>query len=213
MSENSPAQATVKFVWRDFPTQAALRKAVRSIVDPQPLHRPFISLLISDLIAERHYFCRWKALRPEQFNKTPEDTPYRFCGSFPQVGWHPVSWTACLAPPPTREDLVVRALRNRTECTKFAFRRAHPMCMHCQKTPAVETHHAEPSFKEIVRRTFDAVTSHDIQTALEKWNWFHEAEFEIPAGHPIIEVFDRLHDAGRLESLCKVCHDATKGRR
>lgn len=210
MSERRASSATAKIVWREFRSQTALRDAVRFIVDPLPFHVRFISSLVSDLIAERHYFCRWRALRPEQFKKTPENSPYRFYGLFAHVGWHPVSWSACLAPPPTREDLIARALRNRTQAAKTAFRRAHPICMHCQKVPAVETHHAEPSFKDIIARTFAAVTSQDLETALERWNWFHEAEFELPAAHAILDVFDPLHLDARLESLCKGCHARTK---
>lgn len=205
------SRASTKFIWRDFLTQAALREAVRCAVNPQPFYVPFASPLISDLIEERHYFCRWRALRPDQFKKTHEDTPYRFYGHFQHIGWHPVSWKACLAPPPSREELIVRALRNRTESAKLAFRRAHPLCMHCEKEPAVETHHAEPNFKEIIASTFAAVTPDDVQSALTGWNWFLDAQFELPRGHPILEVFDRLHNGARLESLCKVCHDGTKG--
>ena len=202
---------TIKFpYWRDFLRQADVEAAVRAVVNPQPFNTAFESPLISQLVSERHYFCRLHKLRPAAFKKTYEDSPYRFYGLFELKGWHPVSWRKCLKQPPSREDIIVAALRNRIESEKIAFRRAHPICAHCNNVPSEETHHAQPSFSEITDRVFSAVLESDIDTALAAWNWFEKQEFTVPQGHVIERLFDEFHAAARLEALCKRCHNATK---
>ncbi|MSU49154.1 MAG: hypothetical protein EXS37_08745 [Opitutus sp.] len=191
--------------WRDFPTQDSLRAAVREVVNPQPFDTPFASALISDLNAERHYFCSLRNLRPGKFKKTREDQPYRFQGLFDH-GWHLVSWTKCVSPPPTKQDLIIRALRDRTESIKIAFRREHPVCARCGTARSEETHHADPTFQQIVDEVFRSVASADIDSALIAWNWFQKTEFAVPEDHIIIRIFDGLHASARLEALCQPCH-------
>lgn len=191
--------------WRNFLTQDSLRHAIREIVNPQPFDVPFAAPLISDLIAERHYFCSLHHLRPTQFKKTHDDQPYRFHGLF-NHGWHPVSWTKCLSRPPGREELIVRALRSRTEPLKIAYRRAHPVCADCGRAPSEETHHARPTFQQIVEEVFRAITPADVDSALASWDWFQKAEFSLPDEHVIVRVFDRLHASAQLEALCRPCH-------
>ena len=101
-------------LWREFPTQAALRTAIRERVNPKPFDTPFADSLISDLIAERHYFCSLRGLRPASFKKTRENDPYRFWGLFDH-GWHPVSWDSCVSGPPGKRAIIVRALRDRVD--------------------------------------------------------------------------------------------------
>lgn len=196
--------------WRDYPRREDLESSVRAIVNPQPFNRPFQSPVLSDLIAERHYFCRLRGLRPSAFKKTYDDYPDRFYGLFESPGWHPVSWKKCLKPPPSGEEIITAALRNRIEVEKIAFRRAHPICGRCKQAPSEETHHAEPTFKAIVGRVFAAVAPSDIDSALADWNWFEKEEFTLPDGHSILRHFDEIHANARLEALCKPCHDATK---
>lgn len=198
-------------LWRNFPTQAALRATVRARVDEQPFDMPFADDLIADLIAERHYFCSVRGLRPVRFKKTRENQPYRFYGLFTH-GWHPVSWAKCVPAPPSKPDLIVRALRDRIEPIKLAFRRTHPWCAHCRRAPAVETHHAEPTFQAIVERVFSGTTEEDIATALAAWDWFNTEQFVISENHPIVRTFDRFHSVACLEALCRTCHNATKLR-
>lgn len=198
-------------LWRNFPTQVALRTALRARIDVQMFDTPFADDLVADLIAERHYFCSVRGLRPVQFKKTRENEPYRFYGLFTH-GWHPVSWAKCVPDPPSKRDLIVRALRDRIEPVKLAFRRANPWCAHCHRAPAAETHHAEPTFQAITAQVFSTTTEEDIDTALASWDWFKAEAFAIAEGHPIIRSFDRLHSGARLEALCRTCHNATKRR-
>jgi len=196
-------------LWRNFLTQAALRTAVRELVDRHSFYTPFVDNLIVVLIAERHYFCSMRGLRPVEFKKTRENEPYRFYGLFAH-GWHPVSWSKCVPAPPSKLDLIVRALRDRIEPIKSAFRQAHPWCAHCQRAPAVEIHHAEPTFQAIMALVFSTTTEEDIITALASWDWFKTEQFVIAETYPIVCFFDRFHAGARLEVLCRTCHNATK---
>ncbi|ACB77733.1 hypothetical protein [Opitutus terrae] len=196
--------------WRTFVFQKDLEEAVRAVVDPVPDNAPFVSELISDLIADRHYYCRLHGLRPTRFKRTCEDQPYRFYGEFPQFGWHPISWSKCLKPPQTREAIIRDALRQSTEFDKTAFRRAHPLCQHCGREPSAETHHAEPPFAELVASVFATVTEADLESALQTWNFFDSQPFMLPANHVIQLRFDERHRQARLEALCRRCHNVTK---
>lgn len=196
--------------WRTFVFQKDLAEAVRAVVDPARDDTPFVSELISDLVAERHYYCRRHGLRPTRFMRTSEDRPYRFYGDFPQLGWHPISWKKCVEPPPTRESIIRDALRQSTEAAKTAFRRAHPLCQHCGRAPSAETHHAEPTFADLVSAVFATVTEADLESALDTWNFFDPQPFSLPADHVIQSRFDERHRRARLEALCRRCHLATK---
>jgi hypothetical protein len=199
--------------WRTFVFQKDLEIAVRALVDAAPDYVAFAAPMISDLIAERHYYCRRAGLRPKQFKKTCEDRPYRFYGDFDGIGWHPVSWTACVKRPPTRESTISDALRQSTEEAKRAFRNKHPLCQHCGKAQSVETHHANPTFADLVTEVFSAVSEADLESALKDWNFFDPKEFVLPRDHVVQRLFDERHAHTRLEALCKTCHDRTKQRK
>ena len=191
--------------WRSFATQQSLRAAIRAVVNPHSFDTPFDSDLLSDLIAERHYYCRWSGIRPTRFKKTRENQPYRFYGLFSH-GWHPVSWEKCISAVPTKRDLIVRALRTRTEPSKTAFRRAHPVCQRCGQNPSEETHHACPTFRQIIDETLHRTVAAEIDSVLASWNWFAQEEFTLPEDHVIARTFDTLHRPARLEALCQPCH-------
>ncbi len=186
---------------------------MRALVDAEPYYVPFAAPLISEIIADRHYYCRRVGLRPKQFKKTHEDRPYRFYGDFDVIGWHPVSWTICVKRPPTRESTIGDALRASSEEAKRTFRRKHPICQHCGQEPSVETHHADPTFADLIAEVFSAVTEADLDSALKDWNFFDPKVFALPAGHIVQRLFDERHALARLEALCKTCHDRTKRRK
>lgn len=198
------------YYWRTFVFQKDLAEAVRAVVDHAPDDTPFVSELISDLIAERHYYCQRHGLRPARFKRTREDQPYRFYGEFPRLGWHPISWSKCVKPPPTRETIIRDALRQSTEADKTAYRRAHPLCQHCGRAPSAETHHADPTFADLVVAVFATVTEADLESALDTWDFFSPQPFTLPTNHVIQRRFDERHRQARLEALCRQCHNATK---
>lgn len=198
--------------WRHFPTQSAAVKAIQEIINPQPFKTPFESPLISDLICERHYFCSIKGLRPQRFRKIPSFGTYSFEGDLNYlthgvpIGWHPVSWRKCLAPPLSEWDRIVRAMRDRCEPAKSSHREAHPVCEECGSEQAVETHHQSPSFAAIVKAVRDQVSDADITSCLSKWDWFAKDSFSLPDDSKITLLFDRAHDLCLLRALCKACH-------
>ena len=199
--------------WRTYQTQKELADAIRAIVNPQPFTTEFDAPLISDLILERHYFCRYRSLRPTKFKKTREDLPYRFYGQFPDFGWHPVSWRKCLRQPPSTQDILRRALRSRTLASKVDYRRRHPVCEACGQAPAVEVHHATPTFDELVKSVLAATTPAEQHSVLVAWDWFRAEEFSIPDDHVLAVGFDELHAQAKLQALCKRCHNLTKSGR
>lgn len=197
--------------WRDYPTKKAVTDAIQTIINAQPFKIPFESILLSDLIAERHYFCSIKQLRPLRFRKLPGYGAYQFEGEFAEIGWHSVSWTKCLKPRQTAWDKIKQAMRDRAEPVKAEYRKTHPMCEQCG-SPAMETHHSQPSFNELAEIVRKQFSDADISSCLAEWNWFERDNFALPESHSITMMFDRLHSTAVLQSLCRECHNLTKRR-
>jgi hypothetical protein len=202
--------------WRDFPTATAATKAFQALLNAQPFKVPFTSELLSDLIAERHYFCAPRAIRPTRFRKLPGYSAYTLEGDFTAstpgrgVGWHPVSWTKCVKPMLTDWDRIVRAMRDRIEPKKTTYRFHHPICEACCIRPSDEVHHLDPSFLGISQLVREGLTNDDISSCLGNWNWFEKDDFSLPEGHKITQKFDFIHDFGTLQALCRPCHNLTK---
>ncbi len=205
--------------WKHFQTQKAAILEIREIIDVHPFNMPFESELISDLIFERHYFCSKHKLRPSRFRKIKSYSCYSFEGDFsnntldPPIEWHAVSWTKCLKKEQTDWDRMIRAMRDRCEPVKTAYKLAHPTCEACKAAPAVEVHHAAPSFIDLTKSIRVDVEDLDIESCLSDWNWFHKKDFALPEGHKITKLFDAAHEDCRLESLCKKCHNKTKKKK
>ena len=204
--------------WREFPTKKTAEQAIRSIVNSQPFKIPFESPLISDLILERHYFCSLRGLRPSRFRKLPGYGAYTFEGDFSglptpvPIGWHPVSWAKCLAPPVANWDRIVRAKRDRIEPLKMHYRDRHPICEACNRRPAVEVHHSNPSFLSIADSVRSRVSDSEVSECLGSWNWFLRDNFTLPDDDRITIIFDELHSTATLQALCRECHNETKRR-
>jgi hypothetical protein len=198
--------------WREYSTKAQLQAIIQCRVNAQPFEIPFADALISNLIAERHYFCHLTGLRPTQFKKTKENVPYRFYGHF-EHGWHPVSWSKCLTRPPSKTDLIVRALRDRISPIKMALRRDHPICVRCGTAQSEEVHHADPTFEALTDEVLAGLPEEEINAVLSTWDWFKVENFTLPDHLALVRKFDALHKAARLEALCKPCHNETKKRK
>jgi hypothetical protein len=204
--------------WREFPTATAATKAFQQILNAQPFKTPFESELLSDLIAERHYFCAPRGIRPSRFRKLPGFRAYTLEGDFSlsvpsrNLGWHPVSWTKCLKPPQTDWDRIVRAMRDRIEPEKLAYRNEHQTCEICRSASSVEVHHESPSFIEITQCVRKTITDDHIADCLGDWDWFVKEDFALPENHAITRAFDAIHSSATLQALCRVCHNTTKKR-
>ena len=205
--------------WREFPTKKAAEDRIRGIVNAQPFKIPFESSLISDLVLERHYFCSLRGLRPLRFRKLPGYGAYTFEGDFSglstpeRIGWHPVSWTKCLAEPLTDWDRIIRAMRDRIEPVKTRYRELHPICEACNLRLTVEAHHLDPAFLSISDSVRGRVSDSEVSDCLAGWNWFLRDNFILPEGHHITIVFDQLHAIATLQALCRECHNKTKRRK
>lgn len=199
-------------VWREFSTQEDIRKAVRRVLEGHKLETDFESALISDLIAERHYYCSIKGLRPSRFKKV-DVYDGQLHGYFDGIGWHPVTWYKSAGKPPTVRDHINNALRRRIKPLKSPYFQSHRTCEYCNLVPPVEIHHEAPEWREIMDMIFAEVSAADVDAVMESWNWFHKDEFQIPGGSRIAVVFDRIHKSAVLKALCKECHDSTKRRR
>jgi hypothetical protein len=204
--------------WHEFATKKAAEDAIRSIIDDQPFKMPFESELISDLIAERHYFCAPRGLRPTRFRKIPGYKAYSFEGDFsaynriPPIGWHPVSWTKCLKPLQTDWDRIVRAMRDRCEPIKAAYRALNLICESCGTQPSTEAHHRSPTFVQLTQKIRLQITDDDISSSLLGWDWFLGEDFTLPEGSRITKLFDEQHGQAALQALCTPCHNLTKKR-
>jgi 5-methylcytosine-specific restriction endonuclease McrA len=196
--------------WRDFPTKTAAMKAMRDLLNSRPFKTPFESSLLSDLIAERHYFCSVRKLRPLRFRKLPGYGAYNLEGEFREVGWHAVSWTKCLMAPLTPWERIVRAMRDRTEPVKAEYKRCNPLCETCGLTASKEVHHSQPTFRVICEMVHERVTDADVDDALQHWNWFAQKNFALPDDHAITTVFEQIHARAKLQALCRDCHNRTK---
>jgi len=199
-------------IWREFSTQEDIRKAVRKVLEGHKLETDFESTLISDLIAERHYYCSLKGLRPSKFKKV-DVYDGQLHGYFDGIGWHPVTWYKSAGKPPTVRDHINDALRRRIRSLKVPYFRSHRICEYCNLVPSVEIHHEAPEWREIMDMIFAEVSAADVDAVMESWNWFHKDEFQIPDGSIIALVFDRIHESAVLKALCKSCHDSTKRRK
>lgn len=194
--------------WRGFRTFGELVNEVQRRVNNEPMERPFEDALISDLIRERHYICAPKALRPGRFKKTPEDSPYRFYGEFEGIGWHPVSWRdAAMKNSRKKKDALNNALRLEALGPKKAYRAGHSLCERCGLKPPVDTHHEDPSWKDIVNEVIRLSGDEAVAAELARWNWFNRELFRVSPEGKVKAVFDEIHKRARLEALCKSCHD------
>jgi len=205
--------------WRQFATKKAAEDAIRSVINSQPFDTPFESALLSDLIAERHYFCSRRGLRPSRFRKLRGYKAYIFEGDFSiaaaprQIGWHGVSWTKCLAPPQSDWDRIVRAMRDRCEPAKTAYRKSHPVCEKCLVRPSYEAHHARPTFQQLTEQIRSYISDAEVADCLAGWDWFCAENLVLPDDHRITTLFDEFHARATLQALCRDCHNLTKRRK
>lgn len=195
-------------IWRTFYTKDALTQEIQNFLAPIALNVEFESQLISDLIAERHYYCSLKGLRPNKFEKRAGTNVYNFYGHFDGIGWHRVSWTKAITPP-SKKDHIETALRGRIIAVKLNYRKKNSICEYCRKAPSEETHHESPEWRDILTALSKEITDEDIDYALSTWDWLKEEYFTISEDSKIISLFDSAHISATLKALCKKCHTAT----
>lgn len=200
-------------IWRDFTTKKALTEAVRNVVNAVAFNDEFESQLLSDLIAERHWYCSCHQTRPTKFKKMPGwNGGYDFLGWFDQIGWHKVSWTKCITPDSV-DAVLKRVLRTAIRPMIADYKSSHPVCERCQQRETEEVDHVSPTFDEMYRRAIDGLSGEEKDQIMASLNWNDESEFQLPEDHRVVERILTSHENCQLQAVCVDCHRANAKER
>ncbi|TDV37518.1 hypothetical protein EDF87_12554 [Pseudomonas helmanticensis] len=187
-------------------TKAQLRACIRLRLKERELEVAFQDELISDLIAEKHYYCAVHDLRPSQFRMLNRPGGgYDFYGLFDSNRWHKVSWSQCLDPR-DQNDWIQSALRLATAPFLTARRRAFPICERCGISPSTEVDHVNPEFRAIVHQAMQLMTTSEFHKAFRGFDWWSENPFILPADNPALAFTLKAHQSATLQAVCKDCH-------
>ncbi|WP_339461283.1 hypothetical protein [Pseudomonas sp. EA_105y_Pfl2_R69] len=189
--------------------KTALREKIRERLKAYAIDEVFEDELISDLIAQKHYYCSINALRPTHFRKRFRPgsgvNGYDFEGLFLTSHWRKVSWTQCLDPK-TREDIIETALRDAVQSIVAARKTRFPVCEKCGQTPSTEIDHVSPEFAEIARYAMDTMTQEDLDEAISNFDWWKEEPFALSKNCPAMLYTFEAHKTAQLQAVCKECH-------
>lgn len=83
--------------------------------------------------------------------------------------------------PKNQDGLIEPALRLASAPFMFARRQSFPICERCGLHASTEVDHVSPKFKEIVRLAMQCMTATEIHTAIQRFDWWSEAPFTLPA--------------------------------
>lgn len=187
-------------------TKTELIRVIRDEISQYTIGQEFESGLISDLIAQKHYYCSRKGLRPLRFKKEfRPGAAYDFNGFFTGYGWHLVSWRQCIT---QREehDWLKRALREAIDPIVTAYKAAHPTCERCCLVSSEHIDHVEPEFDVIARKAISALTPDEIERAFACFDWWSKEPFMLSASHRAVQSVLADHKAAKLQAVCKPCH-------
>jgi hypothetical protein len=191
-------------------TKTELVAEIREELEKHGFDTAFEYPLLSDLIAERHYYCSEHHLRPTRFRKLGRPGwAYDFQGWFDGHGWHRVSWTQCTLPR-RDEDWIARAIRDAIQPVKTRHRREHPICERCRNAPSTEVHHVRPTMDQIVAAATRAVTEEQWRSEARRWDWWSPDAYSLDPQSPVVVEALRMHDEADLQALCHECHMAVE---
>lgn len=189
-----------------------LTAAIRQEVGQVGFGHEFESVLISDLIAEKHYYCAGKGLRPARFRKVfRPGAAYDFEGFFPERGWHLVSWAQCISP---RDELdwLKRALRDAVQPIVARYRAQHPTCEICN-APSAHVDHVEPEFDELATRAIAALGPSEVETVFARFDWWSKEPFSLGESNPAVQFILDAHETALLRAVCQPCHLVSASQR
>lgn len=192
-----------------FPTKKALTKAIQTELEPHAIGVEFESPLLSRLIGERHYYCSKHGLVPQRFRKLPSPyskNGYWFDGWFPEIGWHGVSWTECVAAKWSLDKELVAGLRLAVSPIIDSYRREHPVCERCRVRPSRDVDHVAPEFKEIANAAIITVTESDRKNLMDGYDWVATEIFTLPGDMECVRIVVEAHKTARLMAVCGECH-------
>ena len=191
--------------WRDL-NKTKLTEHIRSIVNPEPMDIAFTSDTLAELIAERHYYCAAKGLKPVEFRKATRHPGYTFQAYFPDLGWKSVSWTKCVNGFSFQQEMKA-ALRDLIASDIAAHKIRNPLCETCGE-PGVEVDHVEPEFAVMADQALSLLDNGDEAELLQTHDFLSDLAWEFPSSHKVAVAFLDAHHDAKLETACKACHKA-----
>ncbi|MEX5540328.1 hypothetical protein [Pseudomonas poae] len=187
-------------------SKTQLRACIRSRLNEQKREEIFQDDLISDLIAEKHYYCSVHGLRPSHLRMmNRRGGGYDFYGLFEPNRWHMVSWSQCLDPK-DHNDWIESALRLASAPFLSARRHAFPTCESCGVLPSTEVDHVSPEFQAIASQAMQLMTTSELQHAFRGFDWWSEKPFTLPVECSAIAYTLKAHQSATLQAVCKECH-------
>ncbi|WP_223446345.1 hypothetical protein [Pseudomonas sp. BF-R-19] len=187
-------------------TKAQLRACIRLRLKERELEEVFQDDLISDLIAEKHYYCSVHDLRPSQFRMLYRPGGgYDFYGLFDPSRWHKVSWSQCLDPR-DQNEWIQSALRLASAPFLSARRLAFPICERCGVLPSTEVDHVNPEFQSIARQAMQLMTTSEFRNAFRGFDWWSDQPFTLPVDNSALAYTLQAHQRATLQAVCKDCH-------
>lgn len=186
-------------------TKTALAKAVRDEVSRFAFGEEFESSLITGLIADRHYYCSKKGIRPVRFRK--QFSPGVICdfeGFFPGHGWHMVSWAQSITP---RDEYawLKRALRDAVQPIIAGYKSIHPSCEVCGGQTE-EVDHVDPEFDIMATQAISLLDEEQFKEAFARFDWWSKEPFSLPESNPAVRSIIAAHETAKLRAVCKSCH-------
>jgi len=180
---------------------------VRRQLKSKSFEEEFDSELLSDLIAEKHYYCSRHGLRPNQFRKLRHEVwDYDLQVWFSERHkWHSVSWYQCVYPR-RNQDWIARALRDAIAPESAARKRMNPTCERCGNASSDETHHVEPTFQQIVTDALSNLSDQDWEAILDRFDWWSDEPFSLPPNSPALIALREIHSGAKLIAVCTPCH-------
>lgn len=187
-------------------TKTQLRDGIRARLKERKLEEVFDDDVISDLIAEKHYYCSVHSLRPSRFRMSYRPGGgYDFYGEFVPYGWHKVSWSQCLEPR-DQNDWIESALRLASSRFLSARKVAFPTCERCGMLASTEVDHVSPEFREIAREAIQQMTEAEFDAAFRGFNWWSHEPFFLPTDNSALVYTLQAHQHAKLQAVCKDCH-------
>jgi hypothetical protein len=198
--------------FRHYKTKNALMKDIKNFIDSYPLNQEFESDLISDLIAEKHYYCSCHGLRPIRFRKEFRPGSYNFFGFFPSLEWHKISWKQCIFPD-SKESIVKEALRKAIQPHISEHKRLYPFCEKCGE-PSQEIDHVDPEFDVIAQQALKTLSDKDWESIMiDSFNFLIKEDFRLPDNNSALIYTLEAHKTAKLQAVCKKCHCANARER
>jgi hypothetical protein len=187
-------------------TKTQLTEAIRAELKPIRIGQEFESVLISGLIAEKHYYCSKKGIRPTRFRKSfrPPPAAYDFERFFPGHGWHKVSWTQCINPR-DEDDWLKRALRDSIQPIVSRYKSLHPSCELCSLA-SEHVDHVDPEFDILANEAIAKLSEQQIEIEFSKFDWWSVEPFSLSPSSPAILQIISAHKSAVLRAVCKSCH-------